>query len=164
MPRANVANFDANGAYRFLPAEDIAELMNRSSVGLCLSLVEGAMRASMEYRLCGTPVVSTPSIGGRDRYFTGPHVRLVDEQPDAVAAAVRELKAMNLNRLAVREFVGGLVAFDRHNFLLNLNKLVERELGVRDRFRSFAPFVGHPVGWRELDEILAPLRDQMPAA
>lgn len=115
------------------------------------------MRVSMEYRLCGTPVVSTRSVGGRDRYFLGPHVRVVDDHPDAVAHGVSELKKMNLNRLAVREFIGGLLTFDRHNFLLSINKLIEHELGVRDRFRSFAPFVRYPVSWRSPEQILAPL-------
>ncbi|MEQ1864035.1 MAG: glycosyltransferase [Micropepsaceae bacterium] len=158
LPKARFANFEANGgAYGYLGDDDIVALMNRSAVGLCLSAAEGAMRVSMEYRLCGTPVVSTRSVGGRDRYFLGPHARVVDEHPDAIAAAVRDLKALNMSRLAVREFIGGLVTFDRHNFLLSLNKLVEHEFGVRDRFRSFAPFVRYPVSWRPPEQILAPL-------
>jgi hypothetical protein len=165
LPKARFANFEANGgAYGYLRDEDIVALMNRSAVGLCLSAVEGAMRASMEYRLCGTPVVSTRSVGGRDRYFLGPHVRVVDDHPDAVAAGVRELKAMNLSRLAVREFIGGLVSFDRHSFLLALNKLVAHELGVHNRFRSFAPFIRYPSSWRTPEQILAPLTAQLPTA
>ena len=74
------------------------------------------------------------------------------------------MKAQAFGRLAVREFAGQLVAFDRHNFLLNLNKVVERELGVRDRFRSFAPFIRYPVSWRAPEQILAPLTAQPPAA
>ncbi len=161
LPRARFANFEANGGiYKHLADEDIVGLMNRSAVGLCLSAAEGSMRVSMEYRLCGTPVVSTGSIGGRDRYFLGPHVRVVDDRPNAVAAAVRELKEQRFSRRAVREFVGQLVAFDRHNFLVNLNKIVEQQFGVRDRFRSFAPFLRYPVTWRPLSEILEPLQPQ----
>ena len=43
---------------------------NLSKVGLCLSKAEGAMYSSMEYLLCGLPIVSTKSIGGRDEFFT----------------------------------------------------------------------------------------------
>jgi hypothetical protein len=57
----------------------------------------------------------------------------------------------------VRDFVGQLVAFDRHNFMLNVNKIVEHELGVRERFRSFAPFLRFPVSWRRPSQIFAPL-------
>ena len=40
--------------------------LNRARVGLCLSAREGAMFASMEYLLSGLPIVTTPSMGGRD--------------------------------------------------------------------------------------------------
>jgi glycosyltransferase involved in cell wall biosynthesis len=165
LPNARFANFERDRAhYGYLSDQELVELMNRAAVGLCLSAIEGSMRVSMEYRLCGLPVVSTQSTGGRDRYLLAPHVRIVEDRPDAVAAAVRELKAQSFSRLAVREFAGQLVAFDRHNFLLNLNKLVERELGARNRFRSFEPFVRYPVSWRPPEKILAPLRGQEPAA
>jgi len=158
LPKARFANFeDSGGHYRYLTDAELVSLMNRSAVGLCLSAIEGSMRVSMEYRLAGTPVVSTRSIGGRDRYFIGPHIRVVDDNPDAVAAAVSELKAQRFSRQAVREYVGQLVAFDRQNFLLNLNKLIEWHLGARDCFRSFAPFMRHPVQWRSPAKILAPL-------
>jgi hypothetical protein len=157
LPKARFANFEADAAaYAYLTDAEVVNLMNRAAVGLCLSAAEGSMRVSMEYRLCGTPVVSTHSIGGRDRYFLAPHIRIVDDDADAIAAAVRDLKAQRFDRLAVREFVGRLVTFDRHNFLLNLNKLVERQFGVSDRFRSFAPFVRFPVSWREPSQILEP--------
>jgi glycosyltransferase involved in cell wall biosynthesis len=158
LPQARFANFEGTGGtYWYLKDAELVSLMNRSAVGLCLSAMEGSMRVSMEYRLAGTPVVSTRSIGGRDRYFMGPHVRVVDDNPDAVAAAVRELKAQRFSRQAVREYVGQLVAFDRQNFLLNLNKLIEWHLGPRDCFRSFAPFMRHPVQWRSPAQILTPL-------
>lgn len=157
LPKARFANFEAGGgAYAYLKDAEVVNLMNRAAVGLCLSAAEGSMRASMEYRLCGTPVVSTHSVGGRDRYFFGPHIRIVDDDADAVAAAVHDLKAKRFERLAVREFVGRLVTFDRHNFLLNLNKLVDRQFGVSDRFRFFAPFVRFPVSWRKPSQILEP--------
>jgi glycosyltransferase involved in cell wall biosynthesis len=158
LPRARFANFEGDaGSYAYLKDAEVVNLMNRAAVGLCLSASEGSMRVSMEYRLCGTPVVSTRSIGGRDRYLFGPHVRIVDDDADAVAAAVRDLRAQRFDRLAVREFVGRLLTFDRHCFLLNVNKLVERHFHVSDRFRSFAPFVRFPVAWREPSQILGSL-------
>lgn len=158
LPNATFANHEmGGGAYKHFAETGVRDLLHACSVGLCLSAVEGAMRASLEYRLCGLPVVSTHSVGGRDRYLFGPHVRVVADDADAVAAAVRELKAKAFDPLAVREFVGQLVAFDRHNFLINVNKVVEHELGARDRFRSFAPFLRYPVAWRTPEEIFAPL-------
>lgn len=49
-----------------LPREEVNAALNRAAVGLCLSSVEGSNYASMEYMLAGLPVVSTPSVGGRD--------------------------------------------------------------------------------------------------
>lgn len=158
LPNARFANHEAGGgAYKFFDDAGVCELLRSSGVGLCLSAIEGAMRASMEYRLCGLPVVSTKSTGGRDRYLFGPHVRIVADDPDEVAAAVGELKAKSFDPLAVREFVGQLIAFDRHNFLLNVNKLTEREFGIRDRFRTFAHFLRYPVAFRSPAQVFEPL-------
>lgn len=154
LPKATFANHP-RGAYAYLGEDAVNELLNQASVGLCLSAEEGAMRGAVEYLLAGLPVVSTPSIGGRDRYFVGPHIRIVDETPDAVAAAVEDLKGRAFNRLAIREHVGQLMAFDRHNFMSTVNKLVERVFGVKDRFTSFVPFERFPERWRPVKEIEA---------
>lgn len=156
LPRAVFANHEIEpGRYKHIQEHEVCALLNQSSVGLCLSAEEGAMRGAMEYLLCGLPVVSTESTGGRDRYLIGPHARIVASDAEAVARAVHELKAAAIPPLAVRDYVGRLITFDRHNFLSTANKLVERELGVRDRFRSFAPFVGFPVKWRLASEVEA---------
>ncbi len=68
-----------------IPAEIAA-----AHCGLCLSAVEGAMFVSIEYLLCGVPVVNTANIGGRDALFPDFAVKTVPDTPEAVAAAVRE--------------------------------------------------------------------------
>lgn len=156
LPNATFVNH-AEGEYRFIDEKALRELLAESGVGLCLSPVEGAMRASIEYRLCGLPVVSIKSAGGRDRYLLGPHVRVVDADPDAVASAVRDLNAIPFNPVAVRDFAGSLIAFDRHNFLNTVNKLMEHVFGVHHAFTSFRPFARFPVFWRTPAEIFAPL-------
>ncbi|MEX1107768.1 MAG: hypothetical protein WEC00_02545, partial [Dongiaceae bacterium] len=59
LPQASFVN-DLGPDYRLLRGPDVATWINRSRVGLCLSDVEGAMCASIEYLLCGRPVVTTP--------------------------------------------------------------------------------------------------------
>lgn len=159
LPSAVFANHDlkAGGGYYYFDEKAMSAQLIQCAVGLCLSPVEGAMRASLEYRLCGLPVVSIQSDGGRDRYLLGPHVRIADAEPEAIAAAVRDLKAQTFDPFAVREYVGRLVAFDRHNFLLNVNKIAEQTLGLRQPFPSFLPFARYPVTWRSVTEIFAPL-------
>ncbi len=68
-----------------IPAEIAA-----AHCGLCLSQVEGAMFVSIEYLLCGVPIVNTPNIGGRDVLFPDFAVKTVPDTPEAVAEAVRE--------------------------------------------------------------------------
>lgn len=99
-----------------LQPREVNALLASARVGLCLSAEEGAMIASMEYLLAGLPVVSTPSLGGRDRYFD-PDVTLVaNPDPRAVREAVEALKARNIPREVVREKTLKLVARDRAAF------------------------------------------------
>lgn len=87
----------------FLPREELARKYNQSYAGLCLSAVEGAMFASCEYLLCGIPVVSTPSKGGRDEFFTEENSIIVPPDPEAVVQAVDKWKKRAPDPKQVRE-------------------------------------------------------------
>lgn len=103
-PRARaLANrlLDARGFVKLTPAE-VARALNSARVGLCLSAEEGAMVASVEYMLCGLPVVSTASLGGRDFFFDPAFTRVVADDPDAIAAAVAELARCDLDPATIR--------------------------------------------------------------
>lgn len=91
----------------------IAGIYNRAHIGLCLSAVEGAMFASMEYLLCGLPVVSTRSIGGRDTFWDERIVTLCEDSSAAVAAAVQTLKSRALPPGEVRELTLAKVEIHR---------------------------------------------------
>ncbi|HUR42507.1 MAG TPA: glycosyltransferase, partial [Aestuariivirga sp.] len=128
LPNAFFANHRL-GKVGPLDHDAVCRLYGHSRVGLCLSAVEGCMRASMEYLLAGLPVVSTPSIGGRDRYFGTAYCRVVKATPDALASAVRDLASKRLDRQRIRNHVAQMVGFDRYNFLLNVNKIAKLHLG-----------------------------------
>ncbi len=76
-----------------LPEGGIAALLGSSRVGLILSVEEGACFASSEYLLCGIPVVSTPSRGGRDVFYTRDNSWLVAPDPDEVERGVARMIA-----------------------------------------------------------------------
>ena len=99
------------------------------------------MRASMEYLMCGVPVVSTHSIGGRDRYYQTPYAILVPDEAEAVRDAIGELRRRTLNKLAVRDHIGRIVEFERKNFLAAVNALARTHLGSARLFESLAPFI-----------------------
>lgn len=158
FPRARYLNHEAgNGAFRLLSGAQVATYLNRVAVGLCLSSEEGQMRASMEYLLCGLPVVTVPSRGGRDRYLLPEFTVTCEPEPLAIARAVRDVKARGLSRWTIRERVATILAFERRNFLNDLNMLVERVHGVPRFFENLDPIIREPYWERSPREIVEPL-------
>jgi glycosyltransferase involved in cell wall biosynthesis len=157
LPKAFYANRTPEGDYRRLPLSSIPELIGQCRVGLCLSAAEGTPRAMMEYLLCGLMVVSTKSIGGRSRYLTPPFARVVDDDPEAIASAVRELVANPIPKAAIRDHIGRIVSFERHKFLEAVNRIVNAQFEIPELFSSVAPFLDHATRWRPVAQIIAPL-------
>jgi hypothetical protein len=81
-------NWSEAAGHRFLAPSDVRRLVNQSRCGLLLSAVEGANNASVEYLLCGIPLVTTPSEGGRDVMYDSRYVTVVAPSAEAVEAAV----------------------------------------------------------------------------
>ena len=92
LPQAYWFNDPLAADYRYMRFPEINEAINQCRVGLCLSSQEGAMFASIQYLLAGLPVVSTRSLGGRDEFFHPDYVRIVEDNPEAVANGVREMR------------------------------------------------------------------------
>lgn len=74
-----------------LSTEAVCEKISESKCGLILSAEEGACFSSSEYLLCGVPVVSTPSVGGRDVWYDGYNSIVCEPNEDAVLGAVQTL-------------------------------------------------------------------------
>lgn len=81
-----------SGDKRLTPAE-VNEKLQQAYCGIILSKEEGACYASSEYLLAGLPVVSTPSEGGRDFWYTPQNSVICDPTPEAVAVAVQQVVA-----------------------------------------------------------------------
>lgn len=162
LPKAFYANHRLSKGGDLEQAE-ICRLFGHSRVGLCLSAVEGCMRVSMEYLLAGLPVVSTPSIGGRDRYYVAPYCRIADPHPDSVAAAVRDLAEKNLNHQKIRHHVAQMVGFDRYNFLINVNKIAKLHLGKDNLIPSMAPMIGAIAHFVPTAQVIANIRNDYAA-
>lgn len=142
LPTAHYLNHEyGNGQYRKLDTGEISVELNRAYCGLCLSAEEGEMRASIEYLLCGIPVVSTKSIGGRDRYFDSPYAIVTADDPQAIADAVAEMKRRKLGKAAVRDHVGRIVAHERSGFLKTLNLISHDIFGARGAFEDVRAFI-----------------------
>lgn len=77
--------------------EDTCVKINESKCGIILSKVEGQCKASSEYLLCGIPVVSTKSLGGRDVFYNEDNHIICDDTEDDVASKVEYIVA-NINK------------------------------------------------------------------
>ncbi|MEX2201688.1 MAG: glycosyltransferase family 4 protein [Dongiaceae bacterium] len=126
LPRATFVN-GFRHSYRLLDSRGVTKWVNRAHVGLCLSAAEGAMGAAIEYLLCGVPVVTTPSIGGRDRVFTAENSMTVEPTPEAVADAVRTLALRNVDPYRLRNEAGAALKPDRVRLLRLIAAIYEKE-------------------------------------
>jgi glycosyltransferase involved in cell wall biosynthesis len=110
----------------FLPRPELARKYNQANAGLCLSAQEGAMLASCEYLLCGIPVVSTPSKGGRDEFFSPHNSIIVPPDPDLVAQAVRQWQAAPPDPIEIRTEVLAKINALRLGYCTYIARLIQQ--------------------------------------
>ena len=134
-----------------LPPEGVNAALNRAAVGLCLSSVEGSNYASMEYMLAGLPVVSTPSVGGREIYFDHEYCTICDPDPVAVRDAVEAFKARNIPRHYIRARTLAKIEPERRRFLALVDDLSDRLGGKRHYDDGIWPFAATSplVTWKD---------------
>lgn len=76
---------------QFLPVSDVVDVYQQSKIGLMLSVDEGACYSSSEYLLCGLPVVSVKSNGGRDIWYDEYNSKICELNADSVTDSVQYL-------------------------------------------------------------------------
>jgi glycosyltransferase involved in cell wall biosynthesis len=138
-PRHVILNRFADGLPVPLSASDVNQAYSQAAVGLCLSPIEGAMLASVEYLLAGLPIVSVPNVGGRDFYFDPEYCLTVDPDPRAVRDAVNMLRQRHIPRSYIRQRTLDRIAPQRESFLALLNHEIERA-GLPSRFSQGWPW------------------------
>jgi glycosyltransferase involved in cell wall biosynthesis len=114
-----------------LNPDEVCIKINESRCGLILSAVEGACFASSEYLLCGIPVVSTHSKGGRETWYNEYNSIITEPTPDHIFAAVEEFKRHPRNPEIIRQMHIDQAALYRNNFVLMLFE-VFKKTGVND--------------------------------
>jgi len=119
VPRIEGADYELE----FQFANQVATWINQCHCGLALSEEEGIMLANTEYLLCGRPVISTPSCGGRDQMYTQNNSLIVDPDPSTIARAVEQVKEMDFDRLAIREHALKRLQSDRYRFACKVSDL-----------------------------------------
>lgn len=119
-------NYNQNNEPRFLSNTELADAYNTAYCGLALSKIEGAMYASVEYMLCGTPVVSTKSKGGRSEFFVKENAVVVNDTAEEVSAAVNELVKHPYDPLQVRNTTLSLMMVHRQYFFNHVNTILQK--------------------------------------
>ncbi len=154
IPSVNLVNKLTPEGCEYISHEEINLLLAQSKIGLCLSSVEGAMRASMEYMLAGLSVVSTPSLGGRDYFFADDYCIICPPDPRSVREAVDALIARNIPRDYVRQKTLARVNAERQRYIALVQDLIDRGRGktrFADRFETVTR--GKTIyNWRDMDE------------
>jgi glycosyltransferase involved in cell wall biosynthesis len=113
--------------YSPIPKVEVPQYLNEARVGLCLSEIEGAMFASIEYLLCGLPIVSTPSIGGRDVFFDSDYVLIVDATPEAVQQGVAQMLERRVPADHIRQKTVRKIAEHRARLIDLVTQIYSRE-------------------------------------
>ena len=124
-----------------LTPQQVNRAYNQAAVGLCLSAAEGAMCSSMEYMMAGLPVVSTPSLGGRDVYFDPDYCIIAEPEPAAIRRAVEELRDRAIPREEIRARTMAKVWPQRRELMAFLSALRERMGGTEPPLSEW-PFPG----------------------
>jgi hypothetical protein len=153
LPRATIMNTIGGDRLGWMPPGEVNGALNRARVGLCLSAAEGAMYASIEYLLAGLPIVSTPSIGGRDVFFDPDYCLVVPPDARAVRDAVAALIARDIPRHVVRERTLQRLAAHRARFAGLMQSLLVERRGDADRWTQWDALHRHRwLDWVDLDD------------
>lgn len=91
------------GTFSFLTNEQVTTCINKSYCTLALSEREGAMYASMESLLCGVPVISVKSKGGRDVFFNEGNSIIVGKNLEEVKKAVEFVQSSKFDAQSIRD-------------------------------------------------------------
>jgi hypothetical protein len=120
-----------------LTPDEVCTKLNQSRCGLILSAEEGACFASGEYLLCGLPVVSTPSKGGRHLWYNDYNAIICDPTPEAVAASVEHFLRYPRDPERIRAMHVAQAAEFRARFVVRLQGIFDRFGVTEDAGRYF---------------------------
>lgn len=134
-----------------LSPDEVANVINSSHCGLILSEKEGACFASSEYLLCGVPVVSTESEGGRAVWYDDYNSIVCSPDSNSIKQAVdffrdnarnpyiirnKHIQQSNNFREIFIELLGSI--FENHGELIDSRLYFEQNYFHKMR-KSFAP-------------------------
>ncbi len=131
-----------------MDADEINIALNQAGAGLCLSAEEGAMFASIEYLLAGLPIVSTPSVGGRDGYYNEDYCLIAEPKPEKISEAVSVIKERQISREYIRNKTLDIINVHRIKFLDVIDYLKSGGIAAETQW-NFPSKIGTYLPWEE---------------
>ena len=116
---------------KLLKPEEVCQKINQSHCGLILSEREGACFSSSEYLLCGVPVVSTKSSGGRDIWYDNYNSIVVEPSEERINEAVDLFLKEPRDPYKIRSNHINLAKSQRKKFI-NILKFFFNRFNVKD--------------------------------
>ncbi len=112
------------------------------------------MYASTEYLLCGLPLISTRSKGGRDIFFDKKYVKIVDDNKVAVKEGVEELIKRDIDSNYIRIKTLEKMNLHRERFITLIQEIYDKE-GANKKFRDEwnKIFVNKMLLWQDINLI-----------
>ena len=129
--RLAYVNWSPQTGHFWLSAGQTGDIVAQARCGLVLSAEEGPNNATMEYLLCGVPVVTTPSVGWRDVMYDPRHVAIVEPEAAAVEAAVAHFAAHPPDPNEVRRSALAKTRVHRQRVIDWLSRIVGEDLTPR---------------------------------
>ncbi|SIO07814.1 Glycosyltransferase involved in cell wall bisynthesis [Parasphingorhabdus marina DSM 22363] len=90
-----------------VPHQKLAALTAAADIAVLVSRSEGLANAWVEALACGTPIVISAAGGAKELLANPDAGRIVEENPDAIAEAIRSILASPPDQQAVRDTVSG---------------------------------------------------------
>ena len=97
---------------KFMNSTEINNIINSSKLGMILSMREGQNRATVEYSLCGIPVITTKNATGGRHLFYNKYTKFVDLDKEYIEKMVEEVKNDSVDREYIRN--NTLIILEEH--------------------------------------------------
>jgi len=147
---------------RMFNNDELCKIYNESHIGLALSKIEGAMYASIEYLLCGIPVVSTVSRGGRDVFFNSKNSAICLDTKEDVQNKIDIMKKRNIDPIGIRNEAIELMQEHRDIFISYINGIYKKRSVNEDAGKTWGLwFINKLRNEYSADQLLDELQDDI---
>ncbi|MDC1226296.1 hypothetical protein N8013_01465 [Algibacter sp.] len=145
----SINNCDYNKSF-IHGTKNVSNLISSAHCGLALSKKEGAMWAVMQYLLCGIPIVTTKSKGGRDYFLNDLNSMYVKDDALAIANMVEVIKKQKISPQLIRESVIEQIKLERLRFMRFLKSLTNEKISDEELMNEI---YNHPTGIKHFEYI-----------